>query len=734
MAEKKYRDKSIIKRRMLIILSILLLLFFSLMCRLGYIMLAKSHDYKNIATDQWTSEVKIEARRGKIVDRNGHELAVSANVYRVDLDMNAIREVQKKNSSDKISDDEVATEIAKALNMDKNEVLKILQKRLPGGLPMGSATLKRRIEKEEADRARDVKIRGKKLRGIIVSPDTKRYYPNDNFLAQVLGHTRADGEGLTGVELQYNKELAGVPGVKIAETDIKSQDLPYTISEYTKPVPGKDVVLTIDEMIQHFCEKSADQAIKDNKAKAVTIMVMDPKTGEILGMANKPDYNPNSPWEDGKTFQELQKGWRNRAVSDTFEPGSIFKVITASAAMEEKVIDEENYRITCTGAIKVADRIRHCAKKSGHGVETFPDIIKNSCNVGFIDVGRKLGAEKLNKHIYKFGFGKKTGVDLPGEASGIVKKTEDIGEGDLASISFGQANTVTCIQYMTALNAIANGGYLIKPHIAKEIVHYDDNNNKVIDKSFDYLVKEKKRIEDADVMERLRGYMERVVSEGGGRKAFIDGYKIAGKTGTAQKVVNGRYGAGKYIGSFASMAPSNDPKVTILVSIDEPDSSNYYGGQIAAPVAKQLYTDIFNYLSLQVGNGDKLLVKNAIVPEVRGLKKDAAIKALKDVKLNYEIDDKGDYIVDMTPKPGYAINEGGKVVLYTGSAKNYNKEVVVPNLKGYSKEKAAELLKNLGIQVKFIGDGVVLDQSIAPGKAVDRGKATVVLTLKEVGD
>ncbi|AYF54979.1 stage V sporulation protein D [Clostridium botulinum] len=734
MTKKQYRDKSIIKRRMLMILGILLLLFFSLVGRLSYVMIVKSHDYKNIATDQWTSEVKIEARRGKILDRNGHELAVSANVYRIDLDMNALRAAQHKGKTNEISDDEVANEISKALNMDKEEILKILQKRLPSGLPMGSATLKRRIEKEEADNARNIKVRGKKLRGVIVSPDTKRYYPNDNFLSQVLGHTRSDGEGLTGVELEYNKYLSGVPGVKIAETDNKSQDLPYTISEYTKPVPGKDVVLTIDEMIQHFAEKAADQAIKDNKAKAVTVMVMDPKTGEILAMANKPDYNPNSPWEEGKTFAELQQKWRNRAVSDTFEPGSIFKVITASAAMQEKVIDEENYRVTCNGGIKVADRIRHCAKKSGHGLETFPDIIKNSCNVGFIDVGRKLGAEKLNKHIYKFGFGKKTGIDLPGEASGIVKKTEKIGEGDLASISFGQANTVTCIQYMTALNAIANGGYLIKPHIAKEIVYYDENNNKVVDKSFDNLINEKKRIEDEDVMTRLRGYMERVVSEGGGRKAFIDGYKIAGKTGTAQKVVNGRYGAGKYIGSFASMAPSNDPKVTVLVSIDEPDSSNYYGGQIAAPVAKQLYTDIFNYLSLKGGSGEKLVAKNAVVPEVRGLKKDKAVKILKEAKLNCDLDTKGDYIVDMTPKPGYAINEGGKVILYTGSAENYNKEVAVPNLKGYSKEKAQQLLKSLGIQVKFIGEGAVLEQSIAPGKSVNRGTATIVLTLRDVGD
>ncbi|QGU95113.1 stage V sporulation protein D [Clostridium bovifaecis] len=731
MTKKEYRDKVIMKRRMLAVFSILLLLFFGLAIRLSYLMVIKSGKYKNIATDQWTSEVKIEARRGKIIDRNGQELAVSANVYRVDLDMNTLRQTKAKYS---MSDEEIASELANSLNMDKEEVLKTLKKTLPSGLPLGSATLKRRIEKEEADKVRNIEIKEHKLRGVIVSPDTKRYYPNNNFLAHVLGHTRADGEGLTGVELTYDKYLAGIPGVKIAETDNKSQDLPYTISEYTKPVPGKDVMLTIDEMIQHFAEKAADQALIDNKAKAVTIMVMNPQNGEVLAMANKPDYNPNSPWEEGKTFEELQKNWRNRAVSDTFEPGSVFKVITAAAAMEEKVVDEESYKITCGGSITIGKRTIHCWKRTGHGTETFADILKNSCNVGFMDLGRRLGAEKLNKHIQLFGLGQKTGIDLPGEAKGIIKKTDNISETDLATISFGQTNTLTAIQYMRALNAIANGGYLIKPHVVKEIVHYDENNTRIVDVSFDNIEKEKKQIEDKEVMERLRGYLEKVVSEGGGQNAFVEGYRIAGKTGTAQKVVDGRYAPGKYIASFGGMAPAEDPKVTVFISIDEPDPSKYYAGQIAAPVAKQVFTDIFNYMALSSNNTEKILVRNITVPEVRGLKKDEAIKVLKDTKLSYEIAQEGEYIVDMTPKPGYAVSEGGKILLYSGDTQNYNKEVVVPSLRGYDKDKAIELLKSLGIETKIIGEGVISEQSIAPGSKVNRGTATIVLTLKELGD
>ncbi|MCY6959631.1 stage V sporulation protein D [Clostridium brassicae] len=724
MAKKEYMDKVIIKRRMLFVFCMLLLLFFALLCRLSYITIAKSEEYKNIAENQWTSEVKIEARRGKILDRNGNELAVSANVYRVDLDMNTLRKTQKDK---KISDEDMATKLAGALNMEKEEVIKILHKKLPGGLPIGSATLKRRIEKEEADKATDLKIRG-----VIVSPDTKRYYPNNNFLSQVLGHTRSDGEGLTGVELKYNKYLAGIPGVKIAETDNKSQDLPYTISEYTRPVSGSDVMLTIDDMIQHFSEKAAEQALKDNQAKAVTIMVMNPKNGEILAMANKPDYNPNSPWVEGKAFNELQKDWRNRAVSDTFEPGSIFKVVTATAAMEEKVIDEDKYQITCTGGLPIGKRIIHCWKKVGHGTESFQDILKNSCNVGFMDLGRKLGPEKLNKYINKFGFGQKTGIDLPGEASGIVKKTQNMSETDLATISFGQTNTLTCVQYLTALNAIANGGTWIRPHVMKEIYHYDENNEKIVDKQFDDFGK--RQVADKDVVARLRGYLEKVVSEGGGSKAFVEGYNIAGKTGTAQKVKEGGggYAPNKYVASFAGMAPAEDPKVTVLVSIDEPNPGNYYGGQIAAPVAKQVFTDIFNYMSLKEGSNIKL--KNVLVPEVRGKSKEEAIKILKEAKLNYEIDNKGEHIIDMTPKPGYAVDEGSKIVLYSGTSSNYNKEVVVPSVRGYGKEKAIELLKTLGIEAKTVGEGVVTGQSIEAGKKVNKGTTTIVLKLQEIGD
>ena len=728
MAKKEYRDKVVIRKRMLVTLVLLSSIFFFLFARMVFVMVIQSPKYKDIAIAQWTSEVKISAKRGRILDRNGNELAVSANVYRVDLDMNTLRDTIKEN---KTTQDELAAKLAQALGMEVKDVSKILNRTLPNGLPVGSATLKRRIEKSEADNVTNLNIRG-----VLVSADTKRFYPNDNFLSQVLGHTNSDGDGLTGVELYYNKQLSGTPGVRISETDRKSKELPYTISEYTKPVQGSDLVLTIDEMIQNFAEKAATKAMVDNKASAVSIIIMDPKNGEVLAMVNKPDYNPNDPWVQGKTSDELQKMWRNRAVSDTFEPGSIFKVVTATAAIETGAVNE-NDKFTCTGSFTVANRVIHCWKRTGHGVQSFVDILKNSCNVGFAAVGKKVGRDTLTDYIKKFGFGKKTGIDLPGEANGIIKKASDISEVDLATISFGQTNTVSCIQYLTGFNAIANGGKLVTPHVMKEIAHYDEITGKEIkDITYDSS-KATNQVFDSAKMTQLRSYLEKVVSEGGGSKAYIEGYHIAGKTGTAQKVVNGVYAPSKYIASFAGMAPANDPRITVFISIDEPDPSNYYAGQIAAPVAKEVFNDIFNYLAMKSdASGEDVarsLLRDVVVPDVRGMTNANAQNALKAQHLDYQIDTNGAYVVDMNPKPGYTVKEGSKIILYTGATANYNKVVTVPNVKGLSRERAIEVLNSVGLKGTTKSAGMVSDQSIAPETTVAKG-TVISLETDLIGD
>ena len=731
MAKKYFVDKVLMKKRMILAMLLAGMVFIGLTIRLGYVMFVKESKYKSLASQQWTSDVRINAKRGRILDRNGNELAVSANVYRADLDLNTLRKDLGNNG---MTMEEVAAALSPIIGKEEADILHILTNPLPNGKPRGSAILKRRIEKDESDAIREF-CKNKEINGIVISPDTKRYYPNGNFAAHVLGHTNSDGEGLTGLELYYNKYLSGVPGIKVAEIDQKSEGLPYTISEFTEPIDGRDVVTTIDENIQYFAEKLAQEALEDNEAKAVSIMVMDPNTGEILALANKPDYDPNNPWPEGMSDDDIQQMWRNRLVSDAYEPGSIFKVVTATAAIEKGVL-KEGETFNCGGGLTIGGRNIHCWKTSGHGPQTFEEILKNSCNVGFMVLGERLGAENLNEYIKKFGFGKKTGIDLPGESAGIVKATQDITATDLATISFGQSNTSTGVQYMRCFNAIANGGYLIAPHLMKEVTHYNDNNEPVVDETYNI---EKKQQFTPETMEEMRLILEQVVSTGGGSKAKIDGYRIAGKTGTAQKVdtVNGGYAAGKYLASFAGMAPADNPKYTVYVSIDEPNPSLYYAGQIAAPVGQKLFNDLFNYSEMKPQGSymeaDESLKADVIVPEVRGLSVSEAKKVITDAGLTVRAEGSGGTITDINPKPGFTLKEGKEIILYAGGSKENTDTVVIPDLKGFTKESIIKLFNDLGLKSEFVGEGVVVEQSIAPEQEIKKG-TTVTFHLGTLAD
>lgn len=480
-AKKKNKKIKLNEGRVLAFLLAIVILFLALSGRLLYISIFRSKDYKAMAEEQWTNEIQIDARRGRILDRNNRELAVTANVFRVDLDLITLRKYIDKKDTDNI---EIAKLLAEALEMDEEKVLSRIELTYPSGNPANSATLIRRIEKEKADKVKELDING-----VIVSEDTKRYYPNGDFLSHTLGTTNADGEGLSGLELYYNEELMGIPGVRVSEVSGNSTSNPYSETSFTPPVDGKDMTLTIDENIQYFVEKVAEDALNKHNADSVSIAVMNPNNGEILGMVNKPGFNPNNPYEGSEAFKgkdesaKLQNMWRNTIVSDAFEPGSIFKIITSIAAIEENIAgkDEVYY---CDGSLNVAGKNIKCWKPGGHGVQNFNQTLENSCNVAFMEMGAKLGAEKLNEYIKLFGFGTQSGIDLPGEATGIVKNVEDISSVDLATISFGQTNTMNGIQFMTALNAVANGGDLIQPHIMKELSHKDDNGTKIIDEVF----------------------------------------------------------------------------------------------------------------------------------------------------------------------------------------------------------------------------------------------------------
>lgn len=721
--KEKFTDKFLTKKRALVTMFIFYFLIIAIVVNLFRVMIIKGEEYYAIAEDQWTSSVKIQARRGAILDRNLKELAVSANVYRVDLDLKTIREYLEKNS---LTYEDIAPKIAEALEMSVEKVLKVLNTKDSKGNPAGSAYLIRRVEKQKVDKVKELKIPG-----IIISPDTKRYYPNNSYLSHVLGSTDIDGKGLTGIELVYDEELTGVDGFRIVELDAKSRDLPYSISEYIDPIDGKNVVLTIDEKIQFFAEKAASQALIDNQAKAVSIIVMNPENGEILAMVNKPDFNPNTVRDEVSTYDELQQLWRNRSVNDIYEPGSIFKIVTAMAAIEEGLISENDI-FQCSGHKEVGGRVIHCWKRTGHGAQNFAEILQNSCNVGFMEIGERLGAETLNKYIEKFGFGQKTGVDLPGEARGIIKKTENISTVDLATISFGQTNTTTPIQFLAAVNAVANDGVWVKPHLLKEVSYYDDEFNYIVDRKFeDYSERRVVGEESAAIMREL---LEKVVSEGSAGRAFIEGYEIAGKTGTAQKVdpETGTYGAGKYISSFVGFAPASDPKVSIFISIDEPSAGEYYAGVITTPVARQLFSDLFNYLSIDISSSDdevrKSLLKDVIIPEIRDLTVEDGQQLLKELNLEYETVGEGEKIVDITPKPGYSVKEGTKVVIYKGDSSQIDKQVLMPDLYGYSKQGAIEILESIGLKYKIVGEGLMVSQSIEVGKIVQRGD-TVELTF-----
>ena len=716
-AKKKNKKIKLNEGRVLAFLLAIVILFLALSGRLLYISIFRSKDYKAMAEEQWTNEIQIDARRGRILDRNNRELAVTANVFRVDLDLITLRKYIDKKDTDNI---EIAKLLAEALEMDEEKVLSRIELTYPSGNPANSATLIRRIEKEKADKVKELDING-----VIVSEDTKRYYPNGDFLSHTLGTTNADGEGLSGLELYYNEELMGIPGVRVSEVSGNSTSNPYSETSFTPPVDGKDMTLTIDENIQYFVEKVAEDALKKHNADSVSIAVMNPNNGEILGMVNKPGFNPNNPYEGSEAFKgkdesaKLQNMWRNTIVSDAFEPGSIFKIITSIAAIEENIVgkDEVYY---CDGSLNVAGKNIKCWKPGGHGVQNFNQTLENSCNVAFMEMGAKLGAEKLNEYIKLFGFGTQSGIDLPGEATGIVKNVEDISAVDLATISFGQTNTMNGIQFMTALNAVANGGDLIQPHIMKELSHKDDNGTKIIDEVF--VPKIQENIVDEKSTMRVKEALESTVSNGSSKDAGIEGIKVAGKTGTAEKVdpETGTYGAG-YIASFAGFAPYDNPQVSLIVIIDNPKNGEHFGGIVAAPFAGELFNNIFNYISLNEGQLDAK-DESVIIPDLRGDKVTSAEKTLNELGINCVIEGDGTFVTSVTPIPGYKVKKGDSITLYAGSRFDRNeKEIVVPDFRKLNKEEAEEILKSLGLKGEFEGEGEIKEQSISAGEIIKSG-------------
>ena len=616
------------------------MMFFLVIIKVFYIQVISYKKLNKLASSLWNRNLPIEANRGKIYDTNGKVLADNKTTVSLVLVPNQIKNKKL-----------VSKELAKILNVSYEEMYKHVNKRtsIERVHPQG-----RRLSFDIAD-----KINNLKLDGVYLVKESQRYYPYDKLLSHTLGFVGIDNQGLSGLELTYDKYLTGEYGSIKYTSDAKGNKLKLEES-YEKPQDGMNMTLTINYELQESLERELDNAVlKYNPDQALGI-AMNPKTGEILAISSRPNFSPSKY----KNYTVEQTN-RNLPVWMTYEPGSTFKIISLSSALEEKLIDLENDHYHDSGSIKVENARIKCWKHGGHGSQTYLQVVENSCNPGFVTIGQKLGKEKLFSYINKFGFGKKTGIDLNGESTGILFSLDKVGPVELATTAFGQGVSVTPIQQITAVSAAINGGILYKPYIVKSINEPETNSVILENKS-----KIVRKVISEDTSKKVRYALESVVTNGTGRTAFIDGYRVGGKTGTAQKVKDGRYMVGNYIVSFIGFLPANDPEVVVYIAIDNAKGITQYGGTIAAPIAKAVLTDSIRILNIKkpTGSSEKKYNYNdkkyINIPNVEGMSLKDAIKELKGFKVEYT--GTGDRVIYQSPEEGERILEGEVVKLMLG--------------------------------------------------------------------
>ncbi len=704
------------KKRLLVLLMFFTIFIIGLLVRVGWLQIVRGNELQEKAFEQQNSDREITPRRGTIVDRNGRVLAMSANVEKIVVNPQEI---------DHEKNEQIAAKLAEILDLDANSVMKKITKNTR------YETIKKQVEKEIGDEVRKWKAEAG-ISGIYIDEDTKRYYLNGNLAAHVIGFVGDDNQGLDGIERIMENELKGIPGKILSEKDARGRQMPFYQEKRIDPKDGLNVVLTLDETIQHIASKALDKAIADNKVQnGATAIVMDPRNGDILAMVSKPDYDLNNPracppGEDPETWKgytnediaKLQQTvWRNKCVNDTYEPGSTFKAITSAAGIEEGVVTPDT--MTSDKTITIAGHKLKCWEPDFHGEETFRKAVYNSCNPAFVRVGLDLGVDRFYKYMRAFGFYDRTGITLPGEASSnIHAKPTEI---NMATASFGQRFTITPIQLITAYGAIANGGNLMKPRVVKELT--DDEGN-VVKKYEPEVVR---KVISKQTSDTLRDILEGVVSDGTGRNAYVMGYKVAGKTGTSETLETG-----VYVASFSAFAPADNPVICALVALDNPQGDTYYGGQIAAPIAGQIVEDTLLHLGVDRRYTDKdreMMVVEVTVPDIRDKTIADAKKILKECGLDYTIEgdnaDNNAIIKEQTPKPGARISEKSLIIVYT-----YKPEqevmVRVPNLDHKTIDEAIEALNNLGLNIKINGIGNAVSQSMEPGKEVPKGQIVEV--------
>ena len=695
-----------IRKRVFALLMMLAFLFSLLTLRITYLTTARSSELTQRGISQWTREGTVYARRGSILDTNGQTLVISATAYIVSADPR------------KVSDISLFTQtVCPILDLSEESVSQKLSDRTKA-----SVILKRQVPREKADELRSLQASAddavaKQLGALLFDEDVRRAYPRGAFLTQTLGLTNVDSVGQSGLELQYESLLRGTAGVSLRSVDGKSQPIYDSGNLYIEPQDGNSLKLTIDATIQDICEKAMRECYDVNKAQAVHLIAMDPYTGAILAMCSKPDYDPNDPPRD--QADALTQLMRIRLISDAYEPGSTFKILTAAAALDAGVTTPED-GFYCSAKITVdGDTIRCWG--SPHKDETMAEALQNSCNPVFVELALRLGTERMYQYLHAFGLGNKTNVDLQGEGSGILIPVQSVKNVDLARIGFGQSVAVTPIQMITAACAVINGGRLMQPYLLKEAIAPDGT----------VLYRTQPKVVSTPISEEtsatMRELLEMVVSEGGAKNAAIEGYRIGGKTGTAQVYKDGRIVRDVHIGSFLGFAPADDPRIALLVIVDEADVPVDYGGTTAAPFARQILADVLPYLGCKPSSEDGR--EEIAVEDVVGLPLWQARKVIADQGFHVLDDGAGDTVTAQMPSAGGKLIEGGQVMLYTYTDDLPMTEelVCVPDVEGLSIARAASLLRQRGLDMTIEGTGFAIRQEPAAGQYVEQGGVVKVV-------
>lgn len=714
------------KKRMMGILGFFAVFILYLVCHMFYWQLIKGSELSEAAYNQQTKNRTISPKRGIIYDRNGTVLAESVTVETISVTPKNIK------SGDKAK---VAAGLSEILGLDYETILAKTKKNT------ADETIAKKLDKEVTDKVRKW-ISDEKIKGVNIYEDTKRYYPNGSLLSQVLGFCGTDNQGLEGIEMQYENVLKGVAGQLVIGTDASGKELPLNDEKYIPPEDGLNLVLTIDEMIQYITEKYLDQAVADNApVDYASCVVMDPKTGDILAMATSPDYDPNEPFTptseellskwDTMTSSEkttaLQNIWRNRPITDAFEPGSVFKTITAAIALEEGVTnDVDNILFNCAGFLNIEGWVMKCWRYyNPHGSQSLRKALMNSCNPAFMGIALGLGKTTYYSYLSALGVAKKTGVDLPGEVNGVIHKINSVTDSTLASASFGQGFTLTQLNMLNIICAFGNGGNIMKPRIVKEI---KDKSGNVVQENQPVVVKQ---VFSSDTASKVLDMMQSVVSDGTGRNGKVDGYYIAGKTSTAEQ---GRGEEKTYTASFVALAPADDPKIAIMLSVANPrGKQGHSGGTVATPVVANILSEVLEYLEVPKNYETSDAIKKVNVPDLTNRTVGEAIRILNDAGLKYDVDttDLNAIVTAQMPIAGESLNEKSLVKLYLkGNDTRFN--TTVPDVSNLDIVTATKKLSDQHLNIKISGSGRSILQDPPAGTSVEQG-SIVRVEFRPVG-